>query len=214
MGWVANTVFLLAGAFKRSAAFGVAATYILLACLALSESSAAVEPCQNSPLAAEPCPGVVDKWRSFLELQDLHASLAAARSFEAFLAGHDDEGERFLALARGHNPSSTMTMDNYGTLEMARVQRRREGGCAVDPYASNPCLGVAGAWASYAQNNGLGEDWDSARDFVGSLNGGRHSERPPADSTSRSKEQEARTVSQSGIGLIIRVYPGSAFEGS
>lgn len=172
--------------------------------------TAAAQPtvaCQNHPWAKEPCPAVGDKWRSFLELQDLHPSLAAARSFEAFLEGRDREAERLLTIARGDGPAVASLGGGYRSEEVARLQRRRDGGCVADPYSSTPCLGTAGAWESYAQERGLEQGWESSRGFVSELS------RPAAGPAQHATEalsadgdaQEA--AARRGDGLIIRIYP-------
>ncbi len=214
MGWLANIVFLLLSAFKRASAPSAAATFLVSICLGLSGPSAASESCRNHPFAAEPCPGVAEKWQSFLELQDLHASLAAARSLEAFLAGHDEEAMHYLALARGSSPESALPKGHFGSLEMARVQRRRQTGCTADPYASSPCLGVAGAWQSYARERRVIAGWESSRDFVSELNERATGSQPSARDDPGTKVPESEAPSRPGGGLIIRVYPGSGFEGS
>ena len=192
-----------------------AAFAVVIASL-LAVSPAAAAGCQNHPWAEQPCPGVAEKWERFLALQDLHASPAAARSFEAFLAGRDDEAAHFLAIARGEGPARSLTTGQPASPEVARVQRRREAGCIADPYASTPCLGTAGAWESYAAEHDLEESWESSRDFVA-----RFSDRPMAarrtsqsgGSQAADEEGDAPAEKAAG-GLIIRVYPGVRFEGS
>ena len=194
-----------------------AAFAVVIASL-IAVSPAAAAGCQNHPWAEQPCPGVAEKWDRFLALQDLHASLAAARSFEAFLAGRDEEALHFLAIARGEGPAHSLTTGQQASPEVARVQRRREAGCIADPYASTPCLGTAGAWESYANERGLEESWQSSRDFVARL-----SDRPAAGAQSGvqgagldddADEDAATAAADSAGGLIIRVYPGVRYEGS
>lgn len=184
----------------------------------IAVSPAAAASCQNHPWAEDPCPGVAEKWDRFLALQDLHASLAAARSFEAFLAGRDEEALHFLAIARGEGPARSLTSGQQASPEVARVQRRREAGCIADPYASTPCLGTAGAWESYARERGLEESWESSRDFVAKL-----SDRPTAGAQSgvhgvgpedAADEDSATSAADTAGRLIIRVYPGVRYEGS
>lgn len=178
-------------------------------------SPVAAAGCQNHPWAEQPCPGVAEKWDSFLALQDLHASLAAARSFEAFLAGRDEEALHFLAIARGEGPARSLTTGQQASPEVARVQRRREAGCIVDPYASTPCLGTAGAWESYAAEHDLEESWESSRDFVATLSGRPAAEgRPSARGSDHSEAANEESVATEPGDLIIRVYPGAPFEGS
>lgn len=200
MGWVTNL-------FAASAA-------VIASILAISPVAAT--GCQNHPWAEQPCPGVAEKWERFLALQDLHASLAAARSFEAFMNGRDDEARHFLAIAQGDGPERSLTAGDPASPEVARVQRRRDAGCVADPYASTPCLGTAGAWESYARERGLEESWEGSRDFVATL-----SDRPAAEGRGRLQgggrgeaANEERAVREPGGGLIIRVYPGVRFEGS
>ncbi len=200
MGWVTNL-------FAASAV-------VIASLLAISPAGAA--GCQNHPWAEQPCPGVAEKWERFLALQDLHASLAAARSFEAFMDGRDDEAQHFLAIAQGDGPERSLTAGEQASPEVARVQRRREAGCIADPYASTPCLGTAGAWESYAEERGLDESWEDSRDFVATLSdrraaGGQRG--LPGNGLEKAPDEES-AAAQPGGGLIIRVYPGSRYEGS
>ncbi len=194
---------------KLFAAFAV----VIASLIAVSPAAAA--GCQNHPWAEQPCPGVAEKWERFLALQDLHASLAAARNFEAFMAGRDDEAAHFLAIARGEGVARSLTTGQAASPEVARVQRRREAGCIVDPYASTPCLGTAGAWESYAAEHDLEESWESSRDFVARL-----SDRPVAEgqasarASGHSEAADEESAAGEPGGLIIRVYPGVRFEGS
>lgn len=191
-----------------------AAFAVVIASL-IAVSPAAAAGCQNHPWAEQPCPGVAEKWDRFLALQDLHASLAAARSFEAFMAGRDDEAAHFLAIARGEGVARSLTTGQQASPEVARVQRRREAGCIADPYASTPCLGTAGAWESYAAEHDLEESWESSRDFVATL-----SDRPAAEgrasarASGHSEAADEESAAAEPGGLIIRVYPGVRFEGS
>lgn len=194
-----------------------AAFAVVIASL-IAVSPAAATGCQNHPWAEQPCPGVAEKWDRFLALQELHASLAAARSFEAFLAGRDEEALHFLAIARGEGAARSLTTGQQASPEVARVQRRRETGCIADPYASTPCLGTSGAWQSYASERGLEESWQSSRDFVARL-----SDRPTAAAQlggqgvglEDAANEDGATPATDTVGrLIIRVYPGAPFEGS
>ena len=191
-----------------------AAFAVVIASL-IAVSPAAAAGCQNHPWAEQPCPGVAEKWDRFLALQDLHASLAAARSFEAFLAGRDEEALHFLAIARGEGPARSLTTGQQASPEVARVQRRREAGCIADPYASTPCLGTAGAWESYAAEHDLEESWESSRDFVATLSDHPSAEgRPSARGSDHSEAANEESVATEPRDLIIRVYPGAPFEGS
>ena len=106
MGWVTKLSIASAG---------------LLMGLVAVLSPAIAAGCQNHPWAEQTCPGVKEKWERFLALQDLHASLAAARSFEAFLAGRDDEAAHFLTIARGEGPERSLTAGEPASQEVARV---------------------------------------------------------------------------------------------
>ncbi len=203
MGWVAKFSVLLI-------AFGAG----LAAYLSPGMLAGASSPCQNNPMAAQPCPGIAEQWRAFLELQELHASLAAARSFEAFLAGRDEEAMHYLRLARGEGPKGALSAGGYDSLEVARVQRRREDGCTADPYASNPCLGVAGAWDSFAKARGLDEGWESSRDFVADLAGHGSQLSQPRQAERSNAVMETQTKDARRGGLIIRVYPFESAGGS
>ena len=201
MGWVTKLSIASAG--------------LLVGLVAILPPAIAVG-CQNHPWAEQPCPGVKVKWERVLELQDLHASLAAARSFEAFLAGRDEEAAHFLTIARGEGPERSLTTGEPASPKVARVQRRREAGCIADPYASTPCLGTAGAWESYAAEHDLEKSWESSRDFVAKLSdhasAARRSGQSGRDDVA-DEDGEAPADKAAG-GLIIRVYPGVRYEGS
>ena len=193
-----------------------AASAVLLAALAATALPANAAACQNHPWAEQPCPGIAEKWERFLVLQELHASLAAARSFEAFLAGRDEEAAHFLAIARGEGPERSLTAGEQASPELARVQRRRETGCIADPYASTPCLGTAGAWESYAAERGLEESWESSRDFVARFSDHALAARRTSQSGrgQAAEEEGDAPADKAAGGLIIRVYPGVRYEGS
>lgn len=171
-------------------------------------------PCDLNSYGSRPCPEIEGVFRSFARRHGLPEGPAAAQMFAAYAAGDFRSGDALYALARDlPRPRYEQPTTGIGR-EAARAGLRpaaagEAGDCALNPFATRPCLGALVAWQDFRERYRLPDELESARIFEAYAEGDfKSGDALFAEAKGVSVAQLLEAAGVPADRLVIEVYPG------
>ena len=114
--------------------------------------------CENNPYSANPCREATAAWEAFAKKHELPLDPRGAAIFQAYVNGDFVKGDRLYAALTGEHTHYEVVHSGIAneilSLNMG-METGERGGCDINPFDYNPCLGAARVLREFAKKHGL-----------------------------------------------------------